>query len=58
MLENPDYEQDYWSGAAEGIYKIGHDITRLMKWLISYDRSDYDNMSYYDLLGSIVISVK
>ena len=25
MSENPDFEQDYWSRTAEGIYKIGHD---------------------------------
>ena len=58
MLENPDYEQDYWSGTAEGNYKIGHDSIRLMKWLNFYGRSDYDNMKYYDLMGNIVISVK
>ena len=38
MLKNPDFEQDYWSRAAKGIYKIGHDSIRLMKWLIYYDR--------------------
>ena len=35
MSENPDFEQDYWSRTAEGIYKIGHDSIRLMKWLSS-----------------------
>ena len=30
MLENPDFEQDYWSGTAEGIYIIEHDSIRLM----------------------------
>ena len=33
MLKNPDFEQDYLSGAAAGIYKIGDDSVRLMKWL-------------------------
>ena len=33
MLENPIFEQDYWSRTALGIYKIGHDSFRLMKWL-------------------------
>ena len=33
MLENPDFEQDQWSRTAEGIYKIGHDNIRLMKWI-------------------------
>ena len=39
MLENPDFEQDHWSRTAEGIYKIGHDSIRLMKWTCYYDRS-------------------
>ena len=33
MLENPDFEQDYWSRTAEGIYKVAHNIIRLMKWI-------------------------
>ena len=33
MLEFPDFEQDYWSRTAEGIYKIAHDSIRLMKWI-------------------------
>ena len=33
MNENTDFEQDYWSGTADGIYKIGHDSNRLMKGL-------------------------
>ena len=55
---SPDFEQDHWSRTAEGIYKIGHDSTRLMKWLICYDRSHFDNMKYYDLMESIVKAVK
>ena len=53
LLENPDFEQDYWSSAAIGIYKIGHDSIRLMKWISYYDRSYYENINYYDLMGSI-----
>ena len=45
MLENPNFEQDYWSKTAEGIHKNGHDIIRLMKWLIYYDRFYYANMN-------------
>ena len=33
MLENLDFEQNYYSRTAIGIYKIGHDAIRLMKWL-------------------------
>ena len=33
MLEKPDFEQDYYSRTATGIYKIGHDSIKLMKWL-------------------------
>ena len=36
---NPDFEQDYRSRTATGIYRIGHDSIRLMKWLIYHDRS-------------------
>ena len=53
MLENPDFEQNYCSKTAEGFYKIGHGSIRIMKWLIHYDRSDYDNMNYFALLCSI-----
>ena len=53
MSENPNFEQNYWSRTAEGFYKIGHDSIRLMKWLVYYDRSYYDNMNYFDLMGSI-----
>ena len=28
MLKNPDFEQNYWSRTATGIYKIGHDSIR------------------------------
>ena len=53
MLENPDFEQNYWSRTAKGIYKIGHDSVRLMKWICYYDRSSYENINYYDLMASI-----
>ena len=33
--------------------KIGHDSIRLMKWICYYDRSYYENINYYDLMGSI-----
>ena len=33
MLENPDFEQDYWSKTAIGVYRKGHDGIRIMKWL-------------------------
>ena len=33
MLENPDFEQNYFSGTATGIYKTGHDGIRLIKLL-------------------------
>ena len=39
MLENLDFEQDFWSKTAEGIYKAGHDSIGLMKWLSFFDRS-------------------
>ena len=54
MLENSDFEQKYWSRTATGIYKIGLDSIRLMKWICYYDRSYYENINYYDLMASIL----
>ena len=45
MLENSDFEQDYWSRTAESVYKIGHDSIRLMKRICYYDRSYYENIN-------------
>ena len=53
MLENPDFEQNYYSKAIEGINKIEHDSFRLMKCLAYYDRS-FNEISYFDLMGTIV----
>ena len=53
MLLNSNFEQIYWSRTAEGIYKIGRDSVRLMKWICCYDRSHYENINFYDLMGSI-----
>ena len=48
MLEDPDFEQDYSSRTATGIYKNGHDSIRLKKWLDYYDRCYLENFKYYD----------
>ena len=53
MLENSDFEQNYWSETATRVYKVGHDSIRLMKWICYYDRSYYENINYYELMGSI-----
>ena len=53
LLKNTDFEQNYWSKTAKGIYKIGHDSIRLMKWICYYDRSYYENINYYDLMASV-----
>ena len=53
LLKNPDFEQNYWSRTASGIYRIGHDSIRLMKWICYYDRSYYENINYYDLMASV-----
>ena len=58
LLKNPEFEQNYWSKTATGIYKIGHDSIRLMKWICYYDRSYYENINYYDMMGSICIFLK
>ena len=54
MLESPDSEQDYLSKTAIVIYKIGHDKTRLMKWIAYYDQFYHENINYYDLMGSVL----
>ena len=53
MIKNPNFEQNYWSRTARGLYKIGHDSIRIMKWICYYDRSYYENINYYDLMASI-----
>ena len=53
MIQNPTFEQNKYSITSIGIYKIGHDSIRLMKWICYYDRSYYENINYYDLMGSI-----
>ena len=53
MKINPDFEQNYYSRTAEGIYKNEHDFIRLMKWLGCYDRSYYRNINPYALMASI-----
>ena len=53
LLKNPNFEQNYWSRTAKSIYKIGHVSIRLMKFICYYDRSYYENINYYDLMGSV-----
>ena len=53
MIKTSDFEQDYWSKTAQGVYKIGHDSFKLMKWICYYDRSYYENIIYYDLMASV-----
>ena len=53
MLENPNFEQNKYSITSTGIYKIGHDSIRLKKWICYYDISYYENINYYDLMGSV-----
>ena len=55
MSENPNSERNYCSRTASGIYKIGHESIRLMKWTCYYDKSCYEKINYYDLMGSILI---
>ena len=52
MNENQDFEQNDYSKTAIGIYKIGYDAIRLMKWLAYYDKY-YEIINYFDLMCSI-----
>ena len=45
LLKNTDFEQDYWSRTAQGVYKIAHDSISLMKWICYYDISYYENIN-------------
>ena len=54
MLKSPDFEQKKYSLTSSGIYKIGYDSIRLMKWICYYDRSFYENINYFDLMASIL----
>ena len=54
MLEYIDFEHNCCSIASTGIYRIGHDIIRLMRWLAYYDTSSFENVKYYDLMGSVL----
>ena len=53
MLLNPNFEQNKYSLTSAGIYKKAHDSIRLMKWICYYDKSYFENINYYDLMGSI-----
>ena len=50
MNENPDFVQKYYSRTAIGLYKVGYNSIRLMKWLAYYDRPYNENINYYDLI--------
>ena len=52
ILENPDFEQNYYSRTSN--YKNGHDSFRLMKWLAYYDRSFNEKINFFDLEGSVL----
>ena len=49
----PDFEQNHYSVNSTGFYKIGRDSIRIIKWICYYDRSHYENMKYFDLMGSV-----
>ena len=53
MLEKPNFEQKRYSITSTGVYKIAHNSIRLFKWICYYDKSFYENISFYDMMGSI-----
>ena len=56
LWEKPNFEENYCSRTAVGIYKTWHNsigLMNFMKWLIYYDRSYYDKLNYFDLMGSL-----
>ena len=56
MNENPNFEQNYYSRTATGIYKKGKDSIRVIKWFVYFGRSYYEKINYYDMMGSILKS--
>ena len=54
MLENPNYEHEHYSRTATVIYKKGHDSIRIRKRIWYYDRSQYEYINYFDLVGSVL----
>ena len=52
-----DFEQNYYSKTAYGIYKIGHDSIRFMKSMVYYDKG-YENNFYFDLMSSVLSTFK
>ena len=55
MLKNPEFEENKYSITSTSIYKIGLDSIRLMKWICHYDRPYYENVVYYDMMGSLCL---
>ena len=53
LLLNPNFEQNKYSLTSKGIYKIGYDSIRLMKWICYFDRFFYENVNYFDLKASV-----
>ena len=49
---NEDFEQNYYSRTATGLYKIGHDSRRLMKWMAYYDK--YGTRNSFDVIASVL----
>ena len=49
---NPDFEQNKYSKTSTEICRIGHDSIRFMKWICYYERSFYENINLYDMMGS------
>ena len=53
MLENHNFEQNRYTITSISIYKIGYDCIRLMKCICYDDRSYYEKINYYDMMGSV-----
>ena len=53
MLAFPDFEQNKYSITSTRIYRIAHDSIWLLKWICYYDRTYYENINCYDLMGSV-----
>ena len=54
LLKNPDFEQNKNLLTSTSICKIAHDSIRILNWIHYYDRSFYEKISFYDLMGSIL----
>ena len=49
----PDFEQNWYSRLAKGIFRIGRDSIRKLKSMAYYDKNN-ENINHTDLMASVL----